>query len=97
MTFPAFYSIGDGGWSAPGFPLGLAGRASLFAAGGAGLSVCGGFAAVFAGAVCVFALAGGVLGVGDGFACMLVLAGTGTRITPPSLGMNGLPVLGSMV
>jgi hypothetical protein len=69
---------------------------AVFAAAGA-LSRVSGFTEAFAGgAACVFALAAG-LGVGEGFTvAVFVFAGTGTRITP-SCGMNGLPVLGSIV
>jgi hypothetical protein len=53
---------------------------------------------VFCGAAPVFALAAGSFGVGDGFAALVFeFTGTGTRITPPSVGMNGLPVAGSIV
>ena len=53
--------------------------------------------AVFAaGWVAAFALAAGVLGDGAGFA-VLAFAGTGTRITPPSEGMNWLGLFGSIV
>ena len=55
-----------------------------------------GFAEAFAGgAVCVLALPA-FFGVGVGFAPALALAGTGTRITPVSGGMNGLPEFGSI-
>jgi hypothetical protein len=37
------------------------------------------------------------VGVGDGRAAVFVLAGIGTRTTPPSGGMNWLPVFGSTV
>lgn len=88
MVSPRFAGVGFGRVD----PAGLA----EFAAAGVFLSV-GGLAAVFAGgAVCVFAFAAGVFGDGDGFACASVFAGTGTSTTPPSLGMNGLPVFGSI-
>ena len=49
------------------------------------------------GVVAVFAFAAGVFGVGAGFAAVFVFAGTGTRITPLSFGMNWLGLFGSMV
>ena len=60
----------------------------------------GGAVFAAAGDVCgtapVLAFAGGCFGVGEGFA-VFEFAGTGTRITPLSFGMNGLPVAGSIV
>ena len=36
-------------------------------------------------------------GLGEAAGCVLELTGTGTRITPPSGGIKGLPVRGSML
>ena len=48
------------------------------------------------GAAAVLLFAAGVLGVGDGLTAVLVLTGTGTKITPSGC-IKGLPVFGSMV
>jgi hypothetical protein len=52
--------------------------------------------ALTGGAVWAFEFAAGVFGVGVGLTAVFVFAGTGTSITPPSGGMNGLPVFGSI-
>jgi hypothetical protein len=57
-----------------------------------------GTAEVFgSGVVLTGILAAGTRGVGVGLAVGSVFVGIGTRITPPSLGMNGLPPFGSIV
>lgn len=81
--------------------------AAGFFAGDAGV-----FAAGFVPSVCVDELPGvafgsgvgltgmfdsGTRGVGVGFTGVSAFAGIGTRITPPSLGMNWLPPFGSIV
>ena len=92
--------------SSDGFVGGLAGCFAGLAAGlvvaGVGEALAAGVGDVFgtavfaAGCVAALAFAADVLGDGAGFA-VLAFAGTGTRITPPSLGMNWLGLFGSIV
>jgi hypothetical protein len=88
------------GFVGAGFAGCFAGDPAGLAAAGVGDDFTAGVGDVFgtalfaAGGVATFAFAAGVLGVGVGLA---VFAGTGTRITPPSDGMNWLGLFGSIV
>lgn len=90
-----------------GFLLSVFGVSGGFAAGvaavfgvGVGFGVAGVGVAFGAGVAETFAFAFGVFGVGEGFTFALIIvvfAGTGTKITPLSFGINWLGLFGSIV